>query len=58
MQEEYERYLNLGGERSPYFEYILMEYQDRRFVDERNRKEYLLVIKDYLELLLEDIQAK
>ena len=58
MQDEYERYLSLGGLRHPYMEFLLIEYEDRRFVNRRNQLEYLETIKSVMKELYEEIQIK
>ena len=58
MQDEYERYLSLGGRRNPYMEFLLVEYEDRRFINRRNQLEYLETIKSVMKELYEEIQIK
>ena len=58
IEEDYLLYLKLGGRADAWFEYRIMDYKDRRFVDRLSQFEYEDVIQDHLELLIENIQAK
>lgn len=58
IEDDYRLYLSLGGKPDKLFEFNLLEYEGRSFVDKLSQYEYEDIIQEQMEVLCENLQAK